>query len=79
MSVQANAHLSPSRSPPPEYTFEFGYGSMASITPRASALLAQDYFEDVADEDIDVEAEAAAQDVDRRTPLDKTIDRIGMG
>ena len=48
---------------------------MASITPRASTLLAQDYFEDAEIEDVDAEA----QESDSRTPLGKTIDRIGMG
>ena len=49
---------------------------MASITPRMSALLAEDYFEDaVPNDDEDIER----QECDGRTPLDRTIDRIGMG
>ncbi|KAL5524378.1 hypothetical protein ACEPAF_9518 [Sanghuangporus sanghuang] len=48
---------------------------MASITPRMSTLLAEDYFEDVLGNDDDAEG----QEMDRRTPLDRTIDRIGMG
>jgi hypothetical protein len=62
---------------------------MASITPRASGFWAESvnrtsYFPDYAsvdDEDAeqqDEEYEAMMED-DYRTPLDKTIDRIGMG
>lgn len=47
---------------------------MASITPRISGLLANDYFEGAMGED-DVER----CELDGRTPLDRTIDRIGMG
>ena len=51
---------------------------MASITPRMSVLLAEDYFEEQMDgEQADNDSER--QDSDGRTPLDKTIDRIGMG
>lgn len=48
---------------------------MASVTPRMSMLLAEDYFEDAMGNEDDVEGQGA----DGRTPLDKTIDRIGMG
>lgn len=47
---------------------------MASITPRMSGLWATDYFQANMDED-DIEQ----QECDGRTPLDRTIDRIGMG
>ena len=51
---------------------------MASITPRMSVLLAEDYFEEqMHGEQADNDSER--QDSDGRTPLDKTIDRIGMG
>lgn len=49
---------------------------MASVTPRMSTLLAEDYFEDVLGNDDD---DAEGQEMDTRTPLDRTIDRIGMG
>ncbi|KAI5118798.1 hypothetical protein M0805_005140 [Coniferiporia weirii] len=49
---------------------------MASVTPRMTTLLAEDYFEEgVGSDGFDNER----QDSDGRTPLDRTIDRIGMG
>lgn len=49
---------------------------MASITPRMSALLAENYFEEHMDDEND---DSERQEEDGRTPLDRTIDRIGMG
>lgn len=55
---------------------------MASITPRASGLWTQtqrmSYFEGNGDEDLEGLLGEGGED-DGRTPLDKTIDRIGMG
>ena len=56
---------------------------MASVTPRFSGLWRDDYFSNdnndeamgMGIEDDDVER----QELDGRTPLDRTIDRIGMG
>ncbi|KAF8158011.1 major facilitator superfamily domain-containing protein [Crassisporium funariophilum] len=55
---------------------------MASLTPRASgfwtdAAMATNYFPD--DEDLEEQDYLVDDDQDGRTPLDKTIDRIGMG
>lgn len=48
---------------------------MASFTPRMSTLLSEGYFDDAMGNDEDLEN----QESDGRTPLDRTIDRIGMG
>ena len=45
---------------------------MASITPRISGLFADGYFDNMGNED------SESQTLDDRTPLDRTIDRIGM-
>jgi hypothetical protein len=52
----------------------------ASVTTRASGFWADrmDYFDDAEQGMDDVEADSEV-DYDGRTPLDKTIDRIGMG
>ncbi|KAH8114414.1 MFS general substrate transporter [Phellopilus nigrolimitatus] len=49
---------------------------MASITPRMSLLLAEDYFDEHSVNDSE---DTERQNMDGRTPLDRTIDRIGMG
>ncbi|TFY80128.1 hypothetical protein EWM64_g3888 [Hericium alpestre] len=53
---------------------------MAFVTPRASGLWEDrmSYFQSDDEADDDVE-QAEALDSDGRTPLDRTIDRIGMG
>jgi hypothetical protein len=53
---------------------------MASVTYRASGFWADrmTYFEDTEQGMDDVEVDLGAE-YDKRTPLDKTIDRIGMG
>jgi hypothetical protein len=53
---------------------------MASVTYRVSGLWADrmTYFEDTEQGMDDVEVDLDAE-YDKRTPLDKTIDRIGMG
>lgn len=53
---------------------------MASVTYRASGFWADrmTYFDDTEQGMDDVEADLGAE-YDKRTPLDKTIDRIGMG
>ncbi|KII90655.1 hypothetical protein PLICRDRAFT_137021 [Plicaturopsis crispa FD-325 SS-3] len=55
---------------------------MASVTPRASGFWTDsarmNYFEGDADDEDDVEHQLP-QPSDGRTPLDRTIDRIGMG
>ena len=43
-----------------------------------STLLAEDYFDDVLGNDVDDE-DTEGRPMDSRTPLDRTIDRIGMG
>jgi len=48
---------------------------MASVTPRISALWRDNYFAENMGDEEDVEQ----QGLDDRSPLDKTIDRIGMG
>lgn len=48
---------------------------MASITPRISGLWADGYFDDAMGNEEDIER----REQDARTPLDRTIDRIGMG
>lgn len=55
---------------------------MASVTPRASGLWSDErrmtYYD--GDPDDDVEAlTAEGMEYDGRSPLDRTIDRIGMG
>ncbi|TFK33035.1 MFS general substrate transporter [Crucibulum laeve] len=56
---------------------------MASLTPRASGFwaerMASSYFED--DDDLEQQERLVDEDdpEDERTPLDRTIDRIGMG
>jgi hypothetical protein len=51
---------------------------MATLTPRVSVLWADTMGTDYFDQDaLDGDVEAPA--VDSRTPLDRTIDRIGMG
>lgn len=64
---------------------------MSAINPRASGLwsttrssmsyvsLADSYDEDGEDVDIEGLGFEASDDLDGRTPLDRTIDRIGMG
>ncbi len=60
---------------------------MSAINPRASGLWASsrmsyisvaDSYDDDAGFDVDLEGFEVAED-DGRTPLDRTIDRIGMG
>ena len=54
---------------------------MASVTPRASGLWSDRRMSYFGDGDEDLEA-LGAEDVeayDGRSPLDRTIDRIGMG
>lgn len=48
---------------------------MASVTPRISALWRDNYFADNMGTEEDIEQ----QELDGRSPLDRTIDRIGMG
>lgn len=62
---------------------------MSSVNPRVSGLwstssrmsyvsVPESYDEDSEDGDVEA-AFGSADDLDGRTPLDKTIDRIGMG
>lgn len=52
---------------------------MASLTPRASGLWAAEYFPQPMNDDDDENGDVEEQLDDGRTPLDRTIDRIGMG
>jgi hypothetical protein len=54
---------------------------MATLTPRASGLWTSYFDADVEDgmDDAAVEAARDSLNIDGLTPLDRTIDRIGMG